>query len=138
MSCGRPVKRRYLDTQSPPTKLRGMLSSLPGNERYVRPVPGFFAAIFSVVTQFDVCPVGWYNRAMELFRRQGNRPQSSRSLPSSHSCGSNWSPGMGRGLNGYETPIMGAVMNPRMRVAFPMKWRPGSGLLASLILVVPC
>ena len=107
-------------------------------ERYVRPVLGFVAAIFSVVTQFDVCPVGWYNHRMELFRRPVNRPQSSRSLLSSYSCGSNWPPGMGRGLNGYETPISGAVMNPRMRVAFPMKQRSESGLLASLILVVPC
>jgi arylsulfatase A-like enzyme len=37
-----------------------------------------------------------------------------------------------------EIRAIGAVMNPRIRVAFPMKQRPGSGLLASLILVVPC
>jgi hypothetical protein len=111
---------------------------MPESEGYVRPVPGFFAAIFSVVTQFDVCPVGWYNRGMELFKRQGNRPQSSRSLRSSNSCGSDWFPGMGRGLNGYGIPISGAMVNPRMSVAFPMRRRPGSGLLASLTLVVPC
>ena len=27
----------------------------------------FFSAIFSVVTQFDVCAVGWYNCRMEFF-----------------------------------------------------------------------
>jgi hypothetical protein len=42
------------------------------------------------------------------------------------------------GLNGYEILISGAVMNPQMRVTFPMKQRPASGLLASLILVVLC
>jgi len=43
-------------------------------KRYVRPVLGFFAAIFSVVTQFDVCPVGWYNHRMVLFRGPGESP----------------------------------------------------------------
>ena len=34
-----------------------------------RGIPGFFLAIFSVVTQFDVCPVGWYNCRMEFLGR---------------------------------------------------------------------
>jgi hypothetical protein len=33
------------------------------------PIPGFFAAIFSVVPQFDLCPVDWYNRQMEFLGR---------------------------------------------------------------------
>ena len=36
-----------------------------------RGIPGFFVAIFPVVTRFDVCPVGWYNRRMELLGRTG-------------------------------------------------------------------
>ena len=32
-----------------------------------RGISGFFVAILSVVTQFDVCPVGWYNCRMEFF-----------------------------------------------------------------------
>ena len=32
-------------------------------------MPGFFLAIFPAVTQFDVCPVGWYNCRMEVLRR---------------------------------------------------------------------
>ena len=36
-----------------------------------RKIPGFFAAIFSVVTQFDLHPVGWYNRQMEFLGRTG-------------------------------------------------------------------
>ena len=34
-----------------------------------RGIPGFFLAIFSAVTQFDVCPIGWYNCRMEFLRR---------------------------------------------------------------------
>jgi hypothetical protein len=34
-----------------------------------RGMQGFFVAIFSVVTQFDVCPVGWYNCRMEFLGR---------------------------------------------------------------------
>lgn len=36
-----------------------------------RGIPGFFEAIFSVVTQFEVCPVGCYNCRMELLGRTG-------------------------------------------------------------------
>jgi len=36
-----------------------------------RGIPCFFVAIFSVITQFDVCPVGWYNRRMEFLGRTG-------------------------------------------------------------------
>jgi len=32
-----------------------------------RGIPGFFLAIFSAVTQFDVCPVGWYNSARSFW-----------------------------------------------------------------------
>jgi hypothetical protein len=35
----------------------------------LRGMPGFFVAIFSVVTQFDVCPVGRYNCRMEFLGR---------------------------------------------------------------------
>jgi hypothetical protein len=31
----------------------------------------FFAAISSLATQFDACPVGWYNRRMEFLARTG-------------------------------------------------------------------
>jgi len=31
-----------------------------------RVIPGFFVPIFSVVTQFEVCPVGWYHCRMEF------------------------------------------------------------------------
>jgi len=34
-----------------------------------RGIPGFFLAIFSAVTQFEVCPVGWYNCRMEFLGR---------------------------------------------------------------------
>jgi len=32
--------------------------------------PGLFLAIFSAVTQFDVCAVGWYNCRMEFWEGQ--------------------------------------------------------------------
>ena len=38
-----------------------------------RGIPGFFVAIFSVVTQFDACPVGWYNCRMEFFGKDRYR-----------------------------------------------------------------
>ena len=44
-----------------------MTPALPKHS--VRGIPGFFAAIFSVVTPFDVCPVGWYNCRMEFLGR---------------------------------------------------------------------
>ncbi len=36
-----------------------------------RGMPGFFAAIFSVVTQFAMCPVGWKNYRMGFLGRTG-------------------------------------------------------------------
>lgn len=39
-----------------------------------REISGFFVAIFSAVTQFDVCPVGWCNCRMEFMRRTGAYP----------------------------------------------------------------
>jgi hypothetical protein len=33
-----------------------------------------FVAIFSLATQFDVCPVGWYNRRMEFLGRTSPVP----------------------------------------------------------------
>ena len=119
------------------TYSKGVPACASRKQRYVRPAPGFFAAIFSVAAQFDVRPLGWYNRRMEPFRSQGNCLQLSQSLLSSKSCGSSW-PRHRLGLNGYEIPITGAVLNPQMRVTFPMKRRPASGLLDSLTLVVPC
>ena len=35
----------------------------------VRWIPAFFPALFSPVTQFDVCLVGWYNCRMEFLGR---------------------------------------------------------------------
>ena len=35
-----------------------------------RGIPGFFLAIFSAVTQLDVCPVGWYNCRVEFWEGQ--------------------------------------------------------------------
>jgi len=34
-------------------------------------IPGFFVAIFSVVTQLDVCPVGRYNCRMKFLETTG-------------------------------------------------------------------
>lgn len=34
-----------------------------------RRIPGFFVVVFSVVIQFDVCSVGWYNRRMGFLER---------------------------------------------------------------------
>ena len=48
-----------------------------------RGTPGFFVAIFSVVAQFEVCPVGWYNCRMEFLERVKIHP--------SPRCRSAWS-----------------------------------------------
>ena len=38
-----------------------------------RGIPGFSVAFFSILTQFDVCPVGWYNCWMEFLGRTASQ-----------------------------------------------------------------
>jgi hypothetical protein len=46
-----------------------------------RGIPGSFATIFSVVTQFSVCPVGPQNRRMEFLGGTGAKRATFQSLP---------------------------------------------------------
>ncbi len=46
-----------------------------------RGIPGFFVAIFSVVTWIYACPIGWYNRRMEFLGRTAGQIPPSATLP---------------------------------------------------------
>ena len=58
-----------------PTGLRVMVKQPDSRE-----IPGFFLAIFSAVTQFDVCPVGWYNRRIEFLGKTGALEQTAKAF----------------------------------------------------------
>ena len=50
-------------------------------------IPGFFVAIFSVVTQLDVCPVGRNNSRMEFLGRTGLQQKLDNAPRSDHNQG---------------------------------------------------